>query len=405
MESIKGLKKVFTEGLGKSNIFFSMVWGASLLAYLDWIFIRLPIISSFAEYMLPLIFIVTFFILAKYLFRLYTINDLAFYFVCTIVFIACYGLGPQANAHYIKDYFPTFFWPVALYFFVGKGLRDNNIFRVFYWASIIYLLFFFISHFITNDISETFLEENEAQGQAYSLVPHVLIVLWYTLKKFDILSLIFSIFGFLMLISFGCRGAMLCILVFAVLYILLCTDFSKNKLWLVVILVAGVFLYANLTKIAIALQYLGGDIGVSTRIVDIFIDGEIADGTGRDTIQDALLSSIGDRFWGYGICGDKVLTGLYAHNVYLEFLISFGIFIGGALCIALTVLLVKGFLSCPSRTNKGFYLVMLCCGFVHLLVSDTFLNQPHFFMLIGYASLMIYNKKHNVVILQEEDLT
>ena len=403
MESIKGLKKIFTEGQGKSNIFFSMVWGAGLLSYLNFIFIRLPIIRSFSEYILPLIFVVAFLILAKYLLKLYTPGDILFYITCVIVFLFYYAVGPQENVKFMDDYFPTFFWPVALYYFVGKGLRDNNIFKIFYWASIIYLLFFFISNFITHDVSELFLEYGEAQGQAYSLVPHVLIVVWYTLKKFDIFSLFFSVFGFLMLISFGCRGAMLCILVFAVLYILLCTDFSKNKLWILVILVAGVFLYANLTTIAEALQYIGGDFGVSTRIVDRFIEGEISDGSGRDTLQDALLSSIGDRFFGYGICGDKVLVGQYSHNVYLECLISFGWFFGGALCIALTVLLIKGFLSCPSRTNKGFFLVMLCCGFVHLLVSDTFLNQPHFFMLIGYASLMIYNKKHNVIILQEGD--
>ena len=133
--------------------------------------------------------------------------------------------------------------------------------------------------------------------------------------------------------------------------------------------------------------------GYSVRIIDKLINNEFADSSGRDVIYEKLLVALNEKPFGFGLMGDRLITGMYSHNIFLEFLSAFGYFGGGLISLFLVLVLLNAFNKSKSTNSCLFFLALFSIGFLPLLTSNTFLLYPEFFLLIGYSVKLIKKSK------------
>lgn len=393
-ECIDNILKPFRGEGRQVNFLVSMVWGVIVVTYLDAIFIRLPFLSDVRRYIIPALYIAVIALCSGHFVKLLSPGDYLFWGSLSLVYFAYYLLGPEQNAKYMQEYMPAFFLTVSSYYFIGKAV-DDDVFDVLYWLSILTIFLRFVSIFITHSFSEAVLsnEDQEFQGQAYELLVFSLFVLWYLLKNFSIVSLLFSVLSIFVLLAFGCRGAILCVVSFVFLYLLLVKRLIRNVPLLIICLFAcGIcVLFAN--QIITGMSALMENLGFSTRIFDFYFDSEILSGNGRNQIRTILFDELQEHPFGLGICGAQGAIGTYSHNFILEFFISFGWALGGLICVGVFFFLFKGYNACANDEQRGFFLVLFCASVVHLFVSDIVWKDSSFYMLLGYSAMLIGQQK------------
>lgn len=100
---------------------------------------------------------------------------------------------------------------------------------------------------------------------------------------------------------------------------------------------------------------------------------------------------LNNNLWGHGIFGDRYfLDGTYAHNIFLEVWLDFGIILGTLVLLFLIVFITKTFL----RSNdKKLFLLFFSLGFMPLLVSGSYLISIMFSILIGFLIMSNKQKK------------
>ena len=125
-------------------------------------------------------------------------------------------------------------------------------------------------------------------------------------------------------------------------------------------------------------------VGVSSRILDMVISGDIVDSSGRDIIGENIWNAIIKKpFTGYGLAGDRGLTQLeYSHNLFLEIWCHFGLIFGTILLIILTIMITRGIRS-KNEDLKALVIIMFSFAIVKLFFSSSYMNSQEFFILIG----------------------
>lgn len=393
-ECIENILKPFKGDGWQINFLVSMVWGVIIVTYLDAIFIRLPFLDDIRRYIIPALYIAVIALCSGHFVKLLSPGDYLFWGFLSLVYFAYYLLGPEQNARYMQEYMPAFFLTVSSYYFIGKAV-DDNVFDVLYWLSILTIFLRFVSTFITHSFSEAVLsnEDQEFQGQAYELLIFALFVLWYLLKNFSIISLLFSVISIFVLLAFGCRGAILCMVSFVILYLLLVKKIIQNVPLMIICLSACGICVLFADQIITETSAVMENLGFSTRIFDFYFDGELLSDNGRNQVQTILFDKLRGHPFGLGICGAQGAIGGYSHNFILEFIISFGWALGGLICVGVFFFLFKGYNACVNDEQRGFFLVLFCASVVHLFVSDIVWKDSSFYMLLGYSAMLIGQQK------------
>jgi len=235
---------------------------------------------------------------------------------------------------------------------------------------------------------------------AYNILPSVLIIIFWGFKKKRVISGILSVFGFFLLLSYGTRGPIVCVLVFIMLLIAI-NIVNRKKYSIIVLFLILIVILLNTNYVFIIASYLQKSIsqmGLSTRIFDMILMNDILNDTGRSSIIVALLSAISERpLLGYGLYADRYLSssgtyiaGMYAHNLIIELWTQFGVVIGSLIIFAIGTLVIKAVIKAREDSSKlGMLLIFLCVGVVKLFMSGSYLLEPYFFLLIGYCTKII----------------
>jgi len=186
-----------------------------------------------------------------------------------------------------------------------------------------------------------------------------------------------------MMLMLGSRGALVAAIIYAISLWLI--D-KKNKS---LILLAAVALVIFFNSFLALLLTLSQNLGVTSRTLYLLLEGELANSTGRSAIYSVAWNSIMDSpFWGYGIYGDRIiLNGTYCHNIFLEMLHNFGLFLGGGLILLLSFIIIHSFLNSDNE-NKKLLLMFFCYGFIPLLVSKSYLADAGFGLFLGSLILL-----------------
>ena len=142
-------------------------------------------------------------------------------------------------------------------------------------------------------------------------------------------------------------------------------------------------------------------LDISTRILDKIIEEELDNDSGRGDLIMQLdqVRDSENRLWGYGLFGSYNYIGIYPHNIFYEFIFSFGVVLGGGLIVVLLYHFYSGYRKANLSIEKEFITLFVLMELIHLCFSYTFMCESIFFLLIGYCSQMkyVYSKKHYAI--------
>ncbi len=382
-------------------VFVCMLWGSRMMSLITSASLRIMGQSDIAYFVVPFIELFVMVLGWKYIKNKYRLSDLFFFLACLFSFLSSYYLFPE-NKQYLDEYFTSFLVASSM-LFIGLLFDMNKMEKPLYFVSVLTILFQIYYSLVYQqntvgsfeDVGE---EDYSGMYYAYVMLPHVLFTLYYMMKNFNILRLIISIVGVFLLVSYGSRGPVLCVFSFVALYIVFVMRIKRKWIVYLVLSLMAVSLYLYLDVILGAMQYVIGSLGMRTKIVDMMLEGVITDDSGRHDLITILRPHIENGpFFGHGYCGSWPIIGIYPHNLFYDFLITFGQIPGVLLFILLVVYIVSGFRSCGSTSERGIWLLFFVAGFIHLFFSDSFINTSSFFMLIGYSAAMKRKKRVSVL--------
>lgn len=373
---------------------FCLVWANNtLISDFKLVMYRLPFFNYITEIVVYLFFITAILLSVSYFFERLRLSDIFLYFAVA----AGYQLGIQYAAYtevatVLSEERRDFILFILTLFLVGAAYRSEKVIDYLHVLSV-YAIFADLASLIIFG-TDTLQISDDNMGMAYKLLPHVALTAGYFFEKYKKIDLIAMIIGFVLLISYGTRGPVVAIIVFAFAYFVFVKQ-TKNKIvaYLAIILfLLVVFLFMD--EIIDFLREIVSSMGMSTRILDSFKEGEIADPNGRDNINKTLLSVIKENPWGLGVAADREFTTAYAHNIILELWVSFGV-LGGSLIFGILIALYISALSkCESSKEKTFIIALLCTNsFFKLFLSSSYLLEPNFFLLIGLCVGIIRRAK------------
>ena len=204
-------------------------------------------------------------------------------------------------------------------------------------------------------------------------------------RKHDVYFIALGCFS---LVLAGTRGPLMCTIVATVL----CVVFrEKNVAKLLLKVLAGVLLIILLQgNLLLTLAQWVSDgfsaIGItSLRIIDSIHDGALMDSSGRDTIANTIVLKIWEKpFVGHGAGGDRIamLSDTYAHNIFLEMWVSYGLIVGTGILGWMGYWLARGTGS-KNASLQAVTTALFCSVVIKLLLSSSYLYSKELFILLG----------------------
>lgn len=336
--------------------------------------------------------------------------------VAVAVLLAAYGLGPILSRLRPWDFFftvvvgsaflfsallhpltresllsiaPTFFLTAFPLYFLGRAVGDYSTTIVYsYRVSIIAVV-------INAGYTLSYLASGRVLGPdnmdaAYRLLPAVLITCLIAVSRGGLARWMVAILAATLLIAQGTRGPLVCLGVLVVLYWLFQTGKSPWG-WVVAggLVVAVGWLPLSIDEFLKQLALWLDRVGLSGRAISMARENAFAEANGRDAIYGQVWEGIARHpVLGNGVGGDRLLArgdyyegGTYAHNFVLEVLAQFGYLAGGAILLAVCLVVVRALFR-SNGAERAFVLACLAVC-VKLLMSGSYLNEPFFFLLLG----------------------
>ncbi|MFR8357532.1 MAG: O-antigen ligase family protein [Parabacteroides sp.] len=244
---------------------------------------------------------------------------------------------------------------------------------------------------------ETELRYNMSFG--YMLLFPILFLFTESKKsKFNLLLAILLTIGIMILAS---RGPLL----FIALYILICYLFhynlSKKIILSIFIFLGGVIFYFFGESLLQEVSFFFETMGFYSRTLDKILMGADAleNLSDREIIWETTKNNIWEKpYWGWGIAGDLSYMDSYPHNITLEILLHYGIFVGSIVLFVIFFSITKSLF--VTKFRNPVLLIFLCSGFGHLFLSSTYLIEYKFWILLGICFSIM--KKKIIFILERK---
>jgi hypothetical protein len=223
---------------------------------------------------------------------------------------------------------------------------------------------------------------------AYQVLPHVAFLLWATMEKFQFWKAITFILGVLFLLSCGTRGPLACLTFFGVFYFFFHMNFTGAIYYKIAIITTILIIIANLKFIILHLIKTFTGLQLSTRILEKFITGDIGNDSYRGVLRDKLYAIMerSENFWGLGTFGTANYDIVYPHNLPLEFICTFGYFIGIILLFLLALFIGGAFWIARGSKSQIFISFLFSISIIKLMFSNSFFLEPYFFLLLGICA-------------------
>ena len=168
----------------------------------------------------------------------------------------------------------------------------------------------------------------------------------------------------------------------------------RSPLHFVLPLGAAIVIYAYMRQI---LTFIARTFGndASMRTVQRLLDNAFFEDSTRVRVFSAALDYIRDHlFWGCGVLNDRpilweAVRGVqagYAHNLFLELAMQFGLLLGIVVSLLLLASIVRAWFRCGSQQVRLLLTALVFAGFVPLMVSGSYLTFTMFYALIGFCS-------------------
>ena len=366
-----------------------VVWASMLLAFLKGVILRIPILNDYSETALSTAIIIPVVIAIPALINQFCLGDYLFYFLNVFYLLANFVIFPE-NTLYLADNALRCIFCIFTYYFIGRLIDIDKLFNTLVILSTIciYLdLFYFLVYAPRFSNMADVAGEDNMWG-AYQILPHVAMILWATLKKFRIWKVVTLLLGLLFLLSCGTRGPFVPLAFMGIIYFLFYMKFKGAVYVKIGIISAFLIVVFFLKDIILFLAQTFTGLQLSTRILEKFVSGEIGHDSYRGVLRDKLYAVMenGDHFWGLGIFGCRNYDILYPHYLPLDFICTYGYLIGYILLFLLFVFVAWAFWITRGTKSQEFVLYLFSISIIKLFLSNSFILEPYFFMLIGFCS-------------------
>jgi hypothetical protein len=324
------------------------------------------------------------------------IKFIGVYFFALFVFLLHYAIFPENRDYVVDLLFPFYFMSLPAFIYT-LSIREFSIFKeVMRRAGYIVFVVGFIIGVLTF-MKKASIGSYSMSLSYYMLLP-ALVFFNEIIERFSIKNFIFFILSILIILSLGSRGAILCILIFTFLKFF--SPHSKKSFTKIIIS------FSILGIGIISLIFLDGIIeflynqllsySINSRTLRLFLREEIYL-SGRDMIYESVIVEILQRpLLGIGIAGDRsTLGGGYVHNLFIELIGNFGIAVGLIFSICLILLIIKS-LFIKDKEKYDLIIMWLSLGFVHLMVSRSYLIDIKFWIFLGLIINLIKEKKYKI---------
>ena len=373
-------------------VFASLVWTqGTLFVYFKSVMRRLPLFGSISDdIIIPFIIVLLIAISIPYMLKKLRITDVGLYVGILLIYCFSYLLNTD-NADFLSENAGLILLNTVPVYFIGSSIQEEKMIDLFYKLSLCSIVCMFIYNNVIG-----LLEQNEYMSEAYRLLPHICLVIYYAINKPRVLNIALSLIGLIMLISYGNRGTVLLVALFIVACLFFFRTYKHKGIIRFLLITPMALLVAFSDHILLWLVEIVGNMGMSTRAIDLFLEGEFFLSESRNNLKDIMWIGIMEKpIFGYGIAGDRCLVPLYAHDILYEMWASFGLLFGTIIIIGIVVLIYRAIKRTNSEKSKVFIWLLVCCSFIKLFISSTYLNEPLFFLMLGMCLSVIRQNAYN----------
>ena len=378
------------------DIMLCIAWAPLLLHYLRGIYIRVPFIGpEHIDKAIAITVVLSVICSLPALINRFALIDYLFYTLCVFYILSCYAFFPE-NAVYLDEFAPICIFQVFTYYFVGRTLDIKHLFKVMTFLSAICIFadifYYFIFSPQTKAADEGIGYDN--MNGAYMALPHVALVMWSTLERFRIWKVIVFLIGIIFLLACGTRGPFLGLGFFGIIYFFY-MNFKGSAYVKAGIITAGLLFIAAFKTVLYYITVLFTNLNLSTRILEYFVAGDMSNDSYRSVLRERIESvlSHGDHFLGLGAFGCRNYDVIYAHFLPLDLVSTFGYVVGYLLLFLLIALIVTAMWMSRGTKRQVFIIFMISISIIKLLLSNTFLLEPYFYMLIGVCMKEILERQ------------
>lgn len=317
------------------------------------------------------------------------------YLTTLIIFSINMLLFPQNLEFLLRLIFPFFATSLPAFIYVLSIKNFEEFDRIM--IKIADFSFIFAIILLYSLLSGKIEDQDYSMGLSYYLLFSLIIFTKRYIEDFRIKDLIRSAIVLTFIVLFGSRGAVVCFIVYFLFKI--SREFKnisyKKLIILSIFLVVSIviaFSYKDLLKVLD--EYFYYNFGLRSRTIELILydTGHLS---GRYIIYEVMSNSINrNPFFGIGIVGDRTLMnnfGLYAHNIFLELFVQFGIILGGLLLVILSLFIVNA-LSVKNEKIYNLAIIWICIGFIPLLFSGSYLTSIEFWVMLAIL-LKIFRKE------------
>lgn len=373
------------------KILLAIIWSQPILfSYFEAFVRKIPIIGAFSDaVIIPSLVIVLVLGASRYLLAKCSHRDLLFAGLFIFVYILSALFFPENSDFLIPNACRILFTIMPVYF-VGVAF-DEELIDFLDVISVLSICSFLLFGIIFGYQSSN---GSYYMSQAYKVLPHLCMVVYYSLRKYSLTNMVVALIGSVVLLSFGTRGPVLIIGLFLFVFIFALGKYKHPILIKSSMIAAIIIALTQFKNILLFFRDIIVSIGMSTRVIDSFLQDTLFVSKGRNWIKDLLNDAILQHpYRGYGIGGERTFGIVYAHDYIYELLVSFGVIAGSALIIATFYLLINAFIKQQGEKQKTFFLLLICCFFVKLFMSSSYLQEPIFFFMIGHGVGILKNYK------------
>ena len=339
----------------------------------------------------------------------------ALYILLRIVFAVNLSLHPDYQQYYTRQTYGAY----EVFFGVSRGAifgflvfslagRTKSILSDIHISAVLLLVYCLYRFYKASKLGywEEYNDIGVLVKQRYNLVFGYktmlccIIFLFFFLEKRNILDLAGAGVSLLMEIRAGSRGPLICLVFFVVLYLFLRARKLKMR-YKVTISAVLLGAYYAISRYLDRIMAFGISIlqklHITSRTVDMLLNGEITDDHGRAEIARLSWDGIAKQgFFGMGPFGCRTIIAPYfnygyPHNIFLEFILDYGWVLGVLFLSILAIMILKVFRNRDREQTAVTMILLAMC--VKLAISGSYWSEPLFWGILGWTVSCLWAQK------------
>lgn len=381
------------------RVLVAVVWTYNtVLSLVRAVFETLPYVGVLADLFIPMSIFLSAMACVPWFLKRVRLSNVAVYLGAVMIVLFSMVFHPATVGYLQEEWWRILIAAVPMFFIgVSFSLKDSE--NDLFWCSLFSVLGMFVFRIYLLNLGREL--ENDDMEAAYRMLPSIMYLIYYAGNKKKVIYTVVAVLSSLVILIFGTRGPVVCIVVYVAAITIYSAFRTSNKKRLLILLVVFSVILSVLSfdalfiDVSTTLSKQFERIGFSTRIFNFIIEGDVIASKGREALAKKTVEAILDNpLWGYGVTGDRALFGIYPHNMFLEVLCQYGIIFGSILIVTTLAITIKALFKIRKDKKRfTFALMFVSMIFVKLMISSTYTTEPYLYFMMGYFVLILRDRK------------